>query len=194
MSFMPDHRHRPEEFSTRELIELGFWEVLTSIHRQEYREMTDFTAIEQEVADQSSVIDSVSTLLTKIHDELLAAGTDQTALDNLAASIQSNTAKLAAAADANPDPAAAPPADTTPPPAETGTNPDGSPPPEPPTDGTGVADLPPAEQPPEAGTNPDGSAVQTDPNIPEGTAGVTEEFLSAGESSPETGGQITPEQ
>jgi len=123
------------EFSDRELIELGFWAVLVRLERLEALVATDFTEIEQDVAAQATVVDSVVTLLTTIHQELLDAGTDPTALANLAASIESNTAKLAAAVEANPDPAATPP---PPPPVD-------APPPEPPTDGTGVADIPPPD-------------------------------------------------
>ncbi len=99
---------------------------------------TDFTQIEQDVAAQSDVVASAVTLLGAIHQELLDAGTDPTALANLAGKIESNTAKLADAVAANPDPSVTPP---PPPPVD-------APPPEPPTDGTGVADIPPPDAPP----------------------------------------------
>lgn len=155
-----------------------------------------------EVERTKEIDQSVKTLLEGVAQRIEDAGVDQTALTNLTADLRASNDDLAAAvvantpADPSAPPVEEPPVDTTPPPAETGTNPDGSLPPDQPTDGTGAADqpLPEADQPPAAGLNPDGSEVDTSPNIPEGTEGVDENFISAGESSPETGGQITPEQ
>lgn len=157
---MPDYRTRAEEFSPRELIELGFWEVLVRLDRileMETQEMTDFTEITNLVTAQSGTIDSAVTLLKAIHDELLAAGTDQTALTNLAANIEANTSKLADAVAANPDPAATPPPPV--PPVD-------APPPAPPTDGTGVADTPPPAPP--ADTPP----PDAPPLVPDPTTGL----------------------
>jgi len=144
------HHNDPSRFSDREIIELGFYAMLVRLERLEALVATDFTEIQQDVAAQQGVVESAITLLEHIHQELEDAGTDQTALDNLKASIEANTSKLADAVAANQDPAPVdtPPVDTTPPPAETGTNPDGSPPPDQPTDGTGVADTPPPDAPP----------------------------------------------
>ncbi len=133
-----DDRYRPEQFSTRELIELGFLAVLIRLEYLEALVATDFTQIEADVAAQASVVDSAVTLLNAIHQELLDAGTDPTALANLAGKIESNTAKLSDAVAANPDPSVTPP---PPPPVD-------APPPEPPADGTGVADIPPPDAPP----------------------------------------------
>ena len=54
-----------------------------------------------EVASQTTVIGSAVTLLQSLHDQIVAAGTDQTALAKLATDLQANTDALSAAVVAN---------------------------------------------------------------------------------------------
>ena len=64
-------------------------------------------AIKAAVEAETTVVQSAVTLLTQLHDLLVAAGTDPALLADLAATIKSNTDALAAAVLAN-TPAAPP--------------------------------------------------------------------------------------
>ena len=63
--------------------------------------MADLSSITSAVAAETTVVASAVTLLTSLHDQLVAAGTDPVALQALADQITSNTSALAAAVVAN---------------------------------------------------------------------------------------------
>lgn len=88
---------------------------------------TDFTAIEAEVAENGSAIDSAITLLTDIKAKLDDAGTDPVKLKALSDALDANTNKLAAAVVANTPQAEEPPVEEPPveePPVDPGTGED----------------------------------------------------------------------
>jgi hypothetical protein len=70
----------------------------------------DFTQLQAEVANNTTVEGSAVTLIQQIAAEIASAGTDQATLDALVASLKANDTALAAAVVANTP--AAPPAPT----------------------------------------------------------------------------------
>ncbi len=105
-------------YSTQDLIGIGFlvtWEQLDRIEYQlarlqatENHEMAALDQITADVAANTDATNSAIALLTALHDELVAAGTDPAALAALATNLEANTTALAAAVTANTP--AAPPA------------------------------------------------------------------------------------
>lgn len=62
---------------------------------------TNLDTITQEVSQTADAEQSAIVLLGRLHDLLVAAGTDQTKLDDLASQLRSNKEALAAAVVAN---------------------------------------------------------------------------------------------
>lgn len=67
----------------------------------ENQEMADLTQITADVAANTDTVASAVALLTQLHDEIVAAGTDPAALAALASSLEANTQALADAVVAN---------------------------------------------------------------------------------------------
>lgn len=63
--------------------------------------MADLSALATEIADNTEVTASASTLIQRLADEIEAAGTDQAALDALVEQLRSNDTTLADAVVAN---------------------------------------------------------------------------------------------
>jgi hypothetical protein len=90
---------RPSQLNERALLEIILEKVIIMASTVE--------TLVAEVAAQTTVVQGAVTLLQSLHDQLVAAGTDQAALTTLATSLQANTDALSAAVVAN-TPAAAP--------------------------------------------------------------------------------------
>lgn len=84
---------------------------------QEAQLMTDLTALVAEVEANGDAVDSAVVLLTRLADELEAAGTDADAIAAVVEQLRSNSTELADAVVAN-TPAAPEPTDPTEPPVD----------------------------------------------------------------------------
>jgi hypothetical protein len=74
---------------------------LDELLKGQQKVMTDLTQITQEVQNTSDAEDAAVLLLTNLHDLLVAAGTDQTKLNDLATALRTKKDALAAAIVAN---------------------------------------------------------------------------------------------
>ncbi len=102
---------RHDDLTTQELVGIGFlitWDALDRLERKinrllklENQEMADLTQITADVTANGDAVASAVTLLTQLHDEIVAAGTDPAALAALASSLEANTQALADAVVAN---------------------------------------------------------------------------------------------
>lgn len=111
-------KNEPHPPSVQDLIGAGFYVVLSRLEWLEIRlaqinrkldsltslerqEMADLTQITADVSANGDAVASAVQLLTQLHDEIVAAGTDPAALAALASSLEANTQALADAVVAN---------------------------------------------------------------------------------------------
>jgi hypothetical protein len=98
---------RPDELTTRDLIGLGFWAIEEQLHRlrKEIRNMAlDLTQLTADVSADTDAVNSATTLLNTLAQEIRDNQNNPAALDALATQLETNTANLAAAVTANTNP------------------------------------------------------------------------------------------
>lgn len=87
------HNHYHEDPETKALLRL--------IIKNQKKEMADLTQLAADVAAETTIDESVKTLLTNLSAQITAAGTDPVALKALTDQMEANAAALQAAITAN---------------------------------------------------------------------------------------------